>query len=76
MLQNEYQWWCEQRIYAKQDGDILYEKECDEACIMLFKQIKLEYNNKNPEVVKVEEVKKGKTLKERILKLILGVTWN
>ncbi len=38
-MQNELQWWGEQKLLATQEGDLVYAKECEENIQKLIKDI-------------------------------------
>ena len=40
-MQNELQWWGEQKLTATQEGDLVYARECEENIQKLIKDIEL-----------------------------------
>ena len=38
-MQNELQWWGEQKLTATQEGDLIYARECEENIQKLLKDI-------------------------------------
>ena len=40
-MQNELQWWGEQKLLATQEGDLVYVKECEDNIQKLIKDIEL-----------------------------------
>lgn len=38
-MQNELQWWGEQKLLATQEGDLVYAKECEDNIQKLLKDI-------------------------------------